>query len=566
MRKFSLFVVALLLLAVSIMPAAAQQGTIVDIAAGNDDFSILVQAVQAADPAIAEALSGPGPLTVFAPTNRAFNNLASFLGVSLDELLANQDVVTQLLQYHVIQGNVFSSQIVTDAPIGETRLFPTLLPNTAIGVVVNEDNSIVLNGIVNVTAADIAASNGVVHVIDNVLLHSSITAQLEAPTDAPAVEEPTDEVMAEDNVFVRVAHLSPDAPDVDVYVNGEVALSGVPFGEISDWLTLPSGRYDVAVAPAGTSIDDAVIGPSEFGLIDGWFTVAALGSVTDGTLSVVTLTGAPSPDDDGDARVTVFHTIEDAPSVDIITDDGTVIISDLAYTQFETIDVPAGTYDLAVVPTGETEPVVIDLSGTALDAGANYLVSAIGTLEDPNVAVAVTDADAIASLTATEEEADVAEGETIADIVVASDDFSLLLAVVLAADPAILDALAGPGPLTVFAPTDQAFENLIATLGISLDEALMFSDLLTQVLLYHVVSGEVFAADVVELDGTSVPTLLDDAAFLVEVTDDGVVLNEIVNVTATDIQASNGVIHVIDNVLLPQVVLDQLAALGVLGN
>jgi transforming growth factor-beta-induced protein len=561
MRKFSFITVAVLLLALSTVPLMAQDGNITDVAAANPDFSTLISAVEAADPGVLEALSGPGPLTVFAPTNQAFANVASFLGIPLEDLLADQDFITALLQYHVIQGNVFSSQLIQDATIGETRLIPTLIPNASIGVVVNEDQSVVLNGVVNVVQTDLIATNGVIHVIDNVLLHRIVTDLLDEPTP-PVVEPEPEPDEAVDIVFLRVAHLSPDAPAVDVFVDGEVALAGLAFGEISDWVTLPAGSYEVAVAPAGASIDDAVIGPSEFGLIDGWFTVAAVGSVEAGTLSVVTVTGDPEPAAD-EARVTVLHAIEDAPAVDVITMDIEVVIDDLSYPDFETIDVPAGTYDLAVVPTGEVEPVVIDLSGTELEAGSYYLVAAIGTLEEPDAAVSVTDADTLAALTAEVDEPVVTDDivimeGTIAEIVAESPDFSLLLRAVQAADPAVMETLSGPGPVTVFAPTDQAFRNLLSTLGMDLDDALTFPDLLTQILLYHVVSGEVSADQVVDLDGTSVPTLLENNAFLVEIVDGNVVLNRIVNVTETDMVASNGLIHVVDNVLLPQPVIDQL--------
>jgi transforming growth factor-beta-induced protein len=562
MRKFSFVTAVILLLALSAVPVMAQDGDIVDVAAANPDFSTLVAAVEAADPGVLEALRGPGPLTVFAPTNQAFANVASFLGVPLEDLLADEDFITALLQYHVIQGNVFSSQLIQDAVIGESRLIPTLIPNASIGVVVNEDQSVVLNGVVNVTQTDLIATNGVIHVIDNVLLHRIVTDLLDEP--APAVVDPEPEEEAVDNVFLRVAHLSPDAPAVDVFVNGEVALTALAFGEISDWVTLPSGTYDLAVAPAGAGISAAVIGPSEFGLIDGWFTVAAVGSAEEGTLSVVTVTGDPQPAAADEARVTVLHAIEDAPAVDVITMDIEVVIEDLSYPNFETFDVAAGTYDLAVVPAGEVEPVVLDLSDVELEAGSYYLVAAIGVLEDPDVALTVTDADTLEALTAEADEPDATEDivimeGTIAEVVAGTSDFSLLLAAVQAADPAVLETLAGPAPVTVFAPTDQAFRNLLSTLGLSLDEVLEMEDLLTQILLYHVISGEVLAAQVVELDGTSVPTLLGNNAFLVEIVDGNVVLNGIVNVTETDIAASNGVIHVVDNVLLPQPVIDQLA-------
>lgn len=141
--------------------------------------------------------------------------------------------------------------------------------------------------------------------------------------------------------------------------------------------------------------------------------------------------------------------------------------------------------------------------------------------------------------------------QTIVDIAIGNDDFSTLVAAMEAADPVVLEALEGSGSFTVFAPTNQAFENLLETLGITGQDLLAESDLLTEVLLYHVVSGAVVAEDVLELDGESVPTLLSDNSIRITVSDDGVILNDVVNVIQTDIEASNGIIHVIDEVLLP---------------
>ena len=110
----------------------------------------------------------------------------------------------------------------------------------------------------------------------------------------------------------------------------------------------------------------------------------------------------------------------------------------------------------------------------------------------------------------------------------------------------LVETLSAPGEFTIFAPTNDAFDALPAG---TLDALLADTDGLTAVLLYHAVSGVVLAEDVVALEAA---TTLNGADITIEVTEEGgVVLNGTVNVTATDILCSNGVIHVIDAVLLP---------------
>ena len=136
--------------------------------------------------------------------------------------------------------------------------------------------------------------------------------------------------------------------------------------------------------------------------------------------------------------------------------------------------------------------------------------------------------------------------QTIVDIAVANSDFSTLVAAVQAAG--LVDALNGPGPFTVFAPTNDAFAAALASLGISATDLLADTETLTSILLYHVVEGRVLAADVVGLESA---TTLQGAPISISVRDGNVFLNDSIQVVATDITASNGVIHVIDGVLLP---------------
>jgi uncharacterized surface protein with fasciclin (FAS1) repeats len=141
-------------------PAMDQPGTIVDVAASNADFETLVAAVTAAG--LAETLSGEGPFTVFAPTDAAFEALPE--GV-LDALLLpeNKDALTSILTYHVVAGEVMAADVTAgDVPTVEGS---SIAITTDGGVKVNE---------ATVTATDVDASNGVIHVIDSVLVPPTV--------------------------------------------------------------------------------------------------------------------------------------------------------------------------------------------------------------------------------------------------------------------------------------------------------------------------------------------------------------------------------------------------------
>jgi transforming growth factor-beta-induced protein len=137
----------------------------------------------------------------------------------------------------------------------------------------------------------------------------------------------------------------------------------------------------------------------------------------------------------------------------------------------------------------------------------------------------------------------------IVDTAVADGRFTTLVAAVQAAG--LVDTLKSEGPFTVFAPTDDAFAKLPAG---TVEDLLKPENLetLTNILLYHVVPGKVMAADVVQLDGQMVNTVLEGQQIKIAVKDGMVYLNDTVQVIITDIETSNGVIHVIDSVLLPE--------------
>lgn len=153
-----------------------------------------------------------------------------------------------------------------------------------------------------------------------------------------------------------------------------------------------------------------------------------------------------------------------------------------------------------------------------------------------------------------------AQGQTIVDIAAGNADFSTLVSLVQAAG--LVDTLKGEGPFTVFAPTNDAFaalpEAVVAYLAANPAE-------LTRVLTYHVIPGKVMAADAMGMTEPTEVTTVEGSPFVVAASEAGVSIDG-VNVTATDIEASNGVIHVIDGVLLPPVTLPEVDPLAVTGD
>ncbi len=145
---------------------AAQKGTInatiVDIALENAGFSTLVDAVLAAD--LAGTLSGPGPYTVFAPTNEAFAKTLGELGITAEELLSNKALLTDILLYHVYAGSIDAQDALG---MGEIQM---LNGDTA---TVSVRNGVVYVNDASVSRANIYTRNGVIHVIDAVLIPST---------------------------------------------------------------------------------------------------------------------------------------------------------------------------------------------------------------------------------------------------------------------------------------------------------------------------------------------------------------------------------------------------------
>ncbi|MEL6151187.1 MAG: fasciclin domain-containing protein [Chloroflexota bacterium] len=209
-KKLNIIILTALLLFVAVAPGFAQQPNIVEAAVANDDFSTLVAAVQAAG--LVDTLSG-GNFTVFAPTNGAFNTLLSDLGISAEQLLADRALLTTVLTYHVVPGEFKAADILAQD-------FPFSAPTVQGEAIVveadpNSDRLLLNSGQATVAITDLDVSNGVIHVIDNVILPPSVVSALSAPAQPTIVE-----IAASNNDFTTLVAAVQAAGLVDTLNSG----------------------------------------------------------------------------------------------------------------------------------------------------------------------------------------------------------------------------------------------------------------------------------------------------------------------------------------------------------
>lgn len=408
--------------------------TIVDIAVADGRFSTLVTAVQAAG--LVETLSGEGPFTVFAPTDDAFAKLPK---ETLENLLKpeNKDQLVKVLTYHVVPGKVMASDVVK---LSEAQ--------TAAGepiAIKVEGNKVFVND-AQVILTDIEASNGVIHVIDTVILPPSMKAEAK-----------------KDIVDIAAA----------------------------------DGRFTTLVAAVqAAGLVDTLKGEGPFTVFAP--TDEAFAKLPEGTLETLL-----KPENKQQlTNILLYHVLPGKVMASEVK-DGLIADTALGTSVFFKVDM-GKTY------INEAQIIITDIEAS------NGVIHVIDTVILPK------------------------------DIVDAAvfNKFNTLVAAVQAAG--LVDTLKGEGPFTVFAPTDEAFAKLPAG---TLDNLLKPANKkqLTDILLYHVVSGRVLAEDVVKLQRAD--TALGKPV-TIKVQDGKVYIND-AQVILTDIKTTNGVIHVIDTVLLP---------------
>ena len=379
-------------------------------------------------------LQGEGPFTVFAPTDQAFADA----GIDLDSFDTDEEIaaLTDILLYHVYSGTVYAAD-VTDG-------MTVVMANADHLTFYVMDDTVSMGDGSTVTIADVAASNGVIHVIDKVLM-----------------------------------------PPADV--------------------------FDIPTTAQGTGIHDSLVAAViQADLLEtlqgeGPFTVFA---PTDQAFTDAGIDLAALDTEEGKAALTdilLYHVVSGSVESSAVTDGMTAAAvngDDLSFSVGEGVMVNDANVILADVITTNGVIHVIDK-------------------------VLMPPADLV----------------DIAAVAMSTGVHESLVAALVKAD--LVSTLQGDGPFTVFAPTDQAFTDA----GIDLDAFSTDEEItaLANILLYHVYSGAVNAADVP--DGLTVARVNgDDATFTVT---DGTVMVGDATVTTADVMASNGVIHVIDKVLMP---------------
>ena len=450
MKKLvSLLVVALLVLMVTPVLAAGHE-TITDIVVASAEadpaeFTILKAALLEAD--LADALAGDGPFTVFAPTDAAFGDLLTALDITADQLLAHPQLADVLL-YHVVGAEAMSGDL-SDGDTFETLQGEDITIKIDGGVYVNEDSEVI--------DADIDAANGVIHVIDKVLVPEAFVLTTDTITD------------------IVVASADADPAEFTI--------------------------LEAALIKAG--LTDALAG-------DGPFTVfAPTDAAFTALLTALDITAEQLLNHPQLSEVLLYHVVgAKAMSTDLSDGDA-----------FETLQGE----EVTIAINGGVS--VNDAKVTTADIEAqNGVIHVIDKVLVPDSFVLSTD--------------------TVVGIALGNDDFSILVAALQKAG--LVDTLNGEGPFTVFAPTNEAFADLLEALDITAEQLLNQPDL-AKVLLYHVISGKVMSTDLE--DGMEAATL-NGQMVIFDLMSDMPMVNES-GIIMTDLEAQNGVVHVIDAVLVP---------------
>ncbi|MGM7700743.1 DUF4397 domain-containing protein [Pseudalkalibacillus sp. Hm43] len=184
------------------------------------------------------------------------------------------------------------------------------------------------------------------------------------------------------DAMVRVLHASPDAPAVDVYVDGNAVVEGAEFKASTDYMNLPAGDHEVEIYASGTKGDQDPVISQTLTVEEGMaYTVAAVNMLENLELKVV----QDSMDvTEGKTKVRVGHLSPDAPTVDVGMIGGDAIFSGAEFPMVtDYMELDAGTYDLEVRTKDGTQ--VLDLSGTTLDKNTVYSAFAVGTADNLDV-------------------------------------------------------------------------------------------------------------------------------------------------------------------------------------
>jgi hypothetical protein len=189
-----------------------------------------------------------------------------------------------------------------------------------------------------------------------------------------------------DEANVRIGHCSPDAPSVDVHVDGEMAFEDVAYETVTDYADLPAGTHTVTVMAHGGT--DAVIEAEIEVEANTAYTALATGMLDDVQATVMADSDGAVPS--GTAHARIVHASPDAPAVDVRVKDGPTIASGVGFrSSSDYQEVDAGSYDLEVVPSG-SDDVALSLPGVELEGGTALTAIAIGRVDDGSLTAVVT--------------------------------------------------------------------------------------------------------------------------------------------------------------------------------
>ncbi len=539
--------------------------TISEYASESEDFSILVEALAKAD--LVNTLDGSGDFTVFAPDNAAFSALFQTLGVNGIADIAVEDLKPILL-YHVL-GEAKSSSMISDG------YYSSLSPaqGRTVSMYIGTDMGVSINGAANVTAADIMVSNGYIHAIDAVLLPPTIVDIAAANDDFETLvsavvganlAETLSDPMGTFTVFAPTdmafealgGNLPSDLSPILLYhVLGSAVYADEISSSIINSLNQENSEIVVEVKDQGV-------------FLNGTAQVVATDIVgTNGVIHVINQVILPIADESildiamglddfsslvaalAKANLASTFMMEGAYTVFAPTNEAFAAFLSSLGVSFEDLTMedllPILTYHV-VGAKALSGSLATGYISTLYAAQEGYPVSMLVEVGDGvtlNGSISVTSADVEASNGVIHVIDAVLNSNSVVDIAINNSNFTQLVEAVVKAG--LVETLSGPGPFTVFAPTDEAFEQLYTDLGVS-GMADISAEALVPILQYHVVSGNVLSTDLSE---GNVPTLNGDITFSFS---DGVSINEDTKVIATDIQGTNGVVHVINKVLLPQ--------------
>jgi uncharacterized surface protein with fasciclin (FAS1) repeats len=541
-----------------------------EIVTESEAHSTLEAAINAAE--LNETLDNEGTFTLFAPTDEAFEALPEG---TVAGLLEDIPALTEILLHHVVAGTAMSSELI-DGDIIET------LNGTDITVTV--DGMTYMIDMATVTQPNIEASNGVVHVIDMVLIPAEepelpsimdIVTESEAHTilEAAINAAGLNELLDGEDPFTLFA---PTDDAFDALPEGTVATLLANIDELIEVLAhhVVGGTFmteDLNDGDVLTTANDDNLTVTVDGMtymIDMATVISANIEASNGVVHVIDMVLIPETNDQ-----TVMSIIENSP---IHTTLETAIIAaglantlsgDGSFTVFAPSDevfatLPDGALDLILANTELLTNLLLghvhegELYSADLTDGLNVTMMNEGDLTVSNDGMTIMIDDAIIfqeDLPATNGVVHVIDNIlpstvidpdtlTVMSIIEASPEHTTLEAAINAAE--LAETLSGEGPFTVFAPTDDAFALLPAG---TVEGLLADIPALTEILLHHVVGATALSTDFNDGD---VLTTLNTTELTVSV-DDGTYIIDMATVTAANLEADNGVVHVIDMVLIP---------------